>query len=118
MRRAQKRWVDAARHVSQALDVFRAISDRPAQARALRELGMLLRDQGEPTRAEAAMAESRSIFTALGDELWTARTMASEAKLYELDGKDPAGILAEAGEICRRNGVTSENRINLLLREW
>jgi tetratricopeptide (TPR) repeat protein len=118
MRRAQQRWVDAAHHVSQALDVFRAISDRPAQARALRELGMLLRDQGEPTRAEAAMAESRSIFTALGDELWTARTMASEAKLYELDGKDPAGILAEAGEICRRNGVTSENRITLLLREW
>ncbi len=118
MRRAQRRWADASRHVSEALDVFRAISDRPAQARAFRELGMLLRDQGELSRAGIALAESRALFTALGDELWTARAIASEAKLSELGGNDPAGLLAEAAEICHRNGITTESKISLLLREW
>jgi tetratricopeptide (TPR) repeat protein len=118
MRRAQKRWAEASRHVSEALDTFRAISDRPAQARTLRELGMLHRDQGELRRAGIALAESRSLFTALGDELWTARAIASEAKLSELGGNDPAGLLAEAAEICRRNGIISESKIALLLSEW
>ena len=118
MRRAQRRWADASRHVREALDVFRAISDRPAQARAFRELGMLLRDQGELSRAGIALAESRALFTALGDELWTARAIASEAKLSELGGNDPAGLLAEAAEICHRNAITTESKISLLLREW
>lgn len=118
MRRAQKRWPDASRHVSQALDAFRAIPDRPALARGLRELGMLLRDQGELSRAAAAFAESRSLFTALGDELWAARVLAGEAKLRQLGGNDPAAVLAEAAEICRRNGFTAESKISLLLREW
>jgi len=118
MRRTQKRWADASRHVREALDVFRVISDRPAQARALRELGMLLRDQGDVDEARAALGESRSLFTALGDELWTARAIASEAKLRELAGEDAAGLLAEAAEICRLNGVTAENKISLLLSEW
>ena len=118
MRRAQKRWAEASRHVNEALDVFRAIFDRPAQARTLRELGMLLRDQGELSRAGIALAESRSLFTALGDELWTARAIASEAKLSELGGNDPAGLLAEATEICRRNGIITESKIFLLLSEW
>jgi hypothetical protein len=73
---------------------------------------------GPLSQAEASLAESRSLFVALGDELWTARAIASEAKLRELNGEDPAGLLAEAAEICCRNGITAENRISLLLREW
>jgi hypothetical protein len=79
---------------------------------------MLLRDQGELSRAGIALAESRSLFTALSDELWTARAIASEAKLRELGGNDPTGLLAEAVEICRRNGITNESKISLLLSEW
>jgi hypothetical protein len=44
--------------------------------------------------------------------------IASEAKLRELAGDDAAGLFAEAAEICRRNGVTAENKISQLLSEW
>lgn len=118
MRRAQKRWADASGHVREALDVFRLISDRPAQARALRELGMLLRDQGEVDQARVAFTESRSLFTVLGDELWTARAIASEAKLREIAGEEAAGLLGQAAEICRRNGITADSKISMLLSEW
>jgi tetratricopeptide (TPR) repeat protein len=116
--RAQKRWADASRHARKALRVFRLISDRPAEARALRELGMLLRDQGETEQARTALAESRSVFTNLGDELWTARVIMSEAKLEETAGKGAPRLRQEAAEICRRNGVTDQAKISLLLSEW
>jgi hypothetical protein len=79
---------------------------------------MLLRDQGETAPASVALAESLSLFTDLGDELWTARVMVSQAKLKEVSGEGAAGLLEEAAEICRRNGITDEGKMSLLLSEW
>ena len=79
---------------------------------------MLLRDQGRADQASTALAESRSLFTTLGDELWTARVMVSEAKLEERAGQGASRLLEEAAEMCRRNGVTDKRKISLLLSEW
>jgi hypothetical protein len=66
-------------HVDATLAAFRAIGDRPADARALRELGRLLRDQRDLADAGVALNASQAIFEALGDALWTARILVSKA---------------------------------------
>jgi hypothetical protein len=97
---------------------FRGIGDRPAEARALRELSMLLRDQGELAGSETALSASQEIFEALGDVLWTARVLASQAALDEMRGIDPAPAMSQATALCRLGGITSEEKIASALREW
>jgi hypothetical protein len=104
--------------VDAALAAFRAIGDQPAEARALRELGLLLRDQGDLPGAEAALDASQAIFGALGDALWMARVLISKASLAEARGADPGSLMREAREICRQHGITSEEKITSALREW
>lgn len=117
MRRLQCRWDEGQRHAHAALEVFRTIRDRPAQARALRELGLLLRDRGDLDEAEAMLTDSLTLFRSLDDELWIARLLASQARLDELRGDDPADRYKAAFEICGRNEV-AEDKIDLVLREW
>ena len=101
-----------------ALAAFRAIGDQPAEARTLRELGLLLRDQGDPTGSETALNQSQAMFQALGDALWTARVLASRADLAERRGADPAPLTGEARALCRERGIVSEEKITSALREW
>ena len=101
-----------------ALAAFGDIGDRPAEARALRELGLLLRDQGDLTGAETALNGSLAIFEALGDSLWAARLLDSKASVEDARGGDPASLLAQARALCRQSGIASEEKITGALREW
>jgi hypothetical protein len=105
-------------HLDAALAAFRAIGDRAAEARALRELGILLRDRGDLESSEEALNASQAIFGELGDALWTARVLASKAVLEELRGTDPAPLMREAADTCRQHGITAEENLTSALREW
>ena len=83
-------WI--GQHLDAALEEFRAIGDRPAEARALREAGLLLRDQGDLEGAGHALDTSHEIFTKLGDELWAARLLAGQAALEGLRGTTASRI--------------------------
>ena len=115
--RLRREWPAAGLHLDAALAVFRDIGDRPAEARALRELGMLLRDQGEAESSEGALNASQAIFGELGDALWTARVLACKGLLAGLRNADPAPLMRQAADICRRRGI-AEERIAGALREW
>jgi uncharacterized protein HemY len=97
---------------------FKEIDDQPAEARALQELGISLRDQDDFNRASQALSESLAIFRSLGDALWSARLLATQARLAARSGDDPAPLMREATEICRQSGVISPQRIEIVLREW
>ncbi len=116
--RLRREWTAAGQHLDAALAACRAIGDRPAEARALRELGILLRDQGDLDGAGQALDASEGIFAELGDALWTARVLASRAVLERLHGSDPATLTGRAAGICRQSGITAEENIASALREW
>ena len=116
--RLRQDWAAGREHLDAALAAFRAIGDRPAEARALRELGILLRDQGDLDSAGQALDASQAIFAELGDALWTARVLASKAVLEELRGSEPGTAARQAAEICRQRGITAEENIARALREW
>ncbi len=118
MYRLRSEWAAARQHLDAALEAFRAISDRPAEARALRELGMLLRGQGDLAGSGTALSASQAIFGTLGDTLWKARVLVSKAVLAELRGEDPEPVMREARAICRQQGITSGEKITSALREW
>ena len=111
-------WTGTRRHLDVALAAFGDIGDRPAEARALRELGLLLRDQGDLTGAETALNGSLAIFEALGDSLWAARLLGSKASVEDARGGDSASLLAQARALCRQGGIASEGKITGALREW
>jgi hypothetical protein len=77
--RVRRQWAEARQHLGTALDVYREIGDRPAEARALHECGLLLRDQGDVDDAGQAFDASQAIFAALGDAIWTARVLVGKA---------------------------------------
>jgi tetratricopeptide (TPR) repeat protein len=68
--RLRKEWTQARQHLDAALEAFRVIGDRPAEARALREVGLLLRDQGDLDGSIQGLNDSRAIFDDLGDAPW------------------------------------------------
>jgi tetratricopeptide (TPR) repeat protein len=110
--------LQAVRSVEAAMATFKEIDDQPAQARALHELGISLRDQDDFKRASQALSEGLAIFRSLGDALWSARLLASQARLAARCGDDPVPLMREATEICRQSGVTSRPRVEIVLREW
>src|SRR5262249_30303514 len=116
--RVRREWSAARQHLDEALQAFRTIGDRPAEARALRELGLLLRDQGDLPGAAGALDASRAIFDELGDALWVARVLAGQASLADARGTDSAALISEARQICRQRGIASEEKITTALREW
>ena len=105
-------------YLDAALAAFRDIGDRPAEARALRELGLLLRDQGDLSGAEAALGGGREIFEALGDPPWMARVLAGEAALENARDGDPASLMPQARDLCQQGGISPEEKISGALREW
>jgi hypothetical protein len=117
LRRLQKQWADAGQHLDATLETFRAIGDRPGEARALRETGLLLRDQGDLKGAGQALDASQAIFGELGDVLWAARVLASKAVLEGLRGGDPELLARSAAAACRQRGIAEEH-IAGALREW
>ncbi|WP_169816344.1 ATP-binding protein [Nocardia miyunensis] len=116
--RNDRQWDQAEHQVNSALQAFRSIGDRPAQGRALRQLALVYRDTGDLDSALTALTEAQNIFTELGDELWTARVQASRARTTERRGEDPTPEMATAQAICRRSGISTEHRIEMVLREW
>jgi tetratricopeptide (TPR) repeat protein len=118
LHRRRNDWLPAARNLEAALATFKEIRDQPAEARVLQEFGISLRDQDEFSPASQALAESLAIFRSLGDALWSARLLASQARLAARRDDDPAPLMREATEICRNSGVISPQRIEIVLREW
>jgi hypothetical protein len=108
----------ARQQLDEALAAFGDIGDRPAEARALRELGLLLRDQGHLAGSDTALNGSHAIFEALGDSVWVARLLASKAALEEARGGDSASLMNQARALCRQGGITAEEKITGALREW
>jgi hypothetical protein len=90
----------------------------PPRRAPLREVGLLLRDQGDYDGAGQALDASQAIFSVLGDAIWTARVLASKASVEELRGGDPVPLSEEAEAICRRCGITAEKHVASALREW
>jgi hypothetical protein len=113
--RARREWAEGRRHLDAALATARALNDRPAEARALREIGLLLRDYGDLDGSGQALDASQEIFAGLGDELWTARVLASKAVLEELRGGDPEPLARQAAVICRQRGI-AEDKVTSALR--
>jgi tetratricopeptide (TPR) repeat protein len=118
LHRRRNDWLPATRNLEAALATFKEIRDQPAEARVLQEFGISLRDQDEFSPASQALAESLAIFRSLGDALWSARLLASQARLAARRDDDPAPLMREATEICRNSGVISPQRIEIVLREW
>jgi tetratricopeptide (TPR) repeat protein len=116
--RVRHEWTAARQHLDAALNTFRSIGDRPAEARALRELGILLRDQGELGSSGQALNASQEIFAELGDALWTGRVLVCKAALEDLRGADSAHLLRQAADIYRQHGIITEKHITSALREW
>ncbi len=110
-------------HAHHALDtafdiIYRTTGDRPAQARAQRQLGILCRDGGDYDTATTALVDAHTLFTNLGDQLWIARVHASLARLAQCRGEDPQPEMKEALAICHRHGITTANSTELVLKEW
>ena len=116
--RRQCEWAMAHECADAALTTFGEIGDQPAEAGALWELGLTLRGHGEFDRSSEMLASSLAIFQALGDAVWSARVLASTARLAAIRGDDAAPFLQEANETCRRAGIPSLERIAVVLREW
>ncbi|MGY5309152.1 ATP-binding protein [Nocardia gipuzkoensis] len=109
----------AHQHLDIAFDIiYRTSGDRPAQARAQRQLGMLCRDCGDYDTATTALVDAHGLFTTLGDDLWIARVHASLAHLKQRCGEDPEPEVKEALAICHRHGITDPDSIELVLKEW
>lgn len=116
--RRQDKLDEAARHADSALQTFRMIPDRPAQGWALRELGIVLREQGRHRDADDALAEAERLFDELGDRLWQARALASRARLNSRDSGLKDVMLDRAVELCHRDGVTDDEKVRWILSEW
>lgn len=117
MRRRQERWSEAYDLATIALRYSCEIGDLPAQGRALRQIGMICRDRGDYDEGIVRLKESKRTFVNLGDELWTARVIASLARLEDMRGDDSAALWAEADEICNRCHVIAAGR-DECLTEW
>ncbi|MER7450359.1 tetratricopeptide repeat protein [Nocardia beijingensis] len=112
--------IDQAHHaLDTAFDIiYRTTGDRPAQARAQRQLGILCRDGGDYDTATTALVDAHALFTNLGDELWIARVHASLARLAQRRGVDPEPEMKEALAICHRHAITTPDSIEMVLKEW
>jgi tetratricopeptide (TPR) repeat protein len=113
--RRQREWDRASEHAESALRTFRTIADQPAEGWALREFGIVLREQERYDEARDALAKAERIFAGLGDHLWQARALASRPRV---DPGSSAVALDAARELCRGDGVTDAERIDWVLSEW
>ncbi|WP_280369726.1 ATP-binding protein [Nocardia wallacei] len=118
LHRTSREWDLAQQEAGAALETFQRIGDRPAQARTLRQIGLLHRDISDFETATTALAAAQAIFSDLGDDLWLARVHASQARLVECRGEDPAPAMDIAETICRSLGITAKHRIETVLKEW
>jgi tetratricopeptide (TPR) repeat protein len=119
MHRRQRRRSLAQPLISSARDFYVAIGDKPAEGRALRAEGLLLRDSGEADAALVAFEKSQAIFESLGDDLWVARTLIGQASvLGEGDAERRSSLREQAHRICAELGVADEQTRERWLAEW
>ena len=117
MQRNQRSWDAAKENVRTALQYFQSINDRPAEARALRELGMLFRERAQWDTARDYFTQSQRIFAELHDDLWVARALHGLARLQEMRGQDAQEIRQQVADICGRCDVPPD-RQGVCLAEW
>ncbi len=119
LHRTTARYELAHHYLDTAFDIiFRTSGDRPAQARARRQLGILARDTADYDTAATALLDAHARFTTLGDQLWIARVDAGLARLAQRLGQDPTPHMKEALAICHRNAITIDHDIETVLKEW
>jgi tetratricopeptide (TPR) repeat protein len=83
LRSRQGRWEEAEQSFGEAVPLARSMPYPYAEARALYEWGVMLRQAGEPERARARLEEGLAIFRRLGARSYAERTERELAGLGE-----------------------------------
>jgi len=117
IQRRQREWADAENGARASLDYSLEIDDRHAQGRSYRQLGMIARDREQWSDAIDYFQRSIATFTALPDELWTARALSSLATLHDTRGQDSTELKARIHAIFEQCHV-APNRRARCLAEW
>jgi tetratricopeptide (TPR) repeat protein len=103
----QGRLAQARADVREALEIFEGLRERWWTARALRGLGMTLRDEGNLDEAQHYFLRAIEEFRAEGDEWWQARTQRNLGELRLAQRR-----YAEARELLEQSVVTFQRNGN------
>jgi tetratricopeptide (TPR) repeat protein len=99
---AEGKFDEADKHLTQALEAFRATGDRRREAMMLNNFGYLRRLQGRIAEAEPLHLESLAIRREIGDTVGQGRILGMLSILYENERRydDAKGAASEAYEIA------------------
>ncbi|WP_433335427.1 tetratricopeptide repeat protein [Spirillospora sp. CA-294931] len=89
-----------------ALEIFERLRETWWRARALRAVGMSLRDAGNIDEGQRFLLEAIAVFEAEGDQWWHARTQRNlaELRLAQRRYQEARELLEQTVEVFHRNG--------------
>lgn len=90
----------------EALEIFEGLRERWWAARALRAVGMSLRDAGNLDQGQRYLLDAVAAFREEGDQWWRARTQRNlgELRLAQRRYQEARELLEQALEVFQRNG--------------
>jgi tetratricopeptide (TPR) repeat protein len=90
----------------EALEIFEELRERWWAARALRTVGMTLRDEGNLDEGQRYLLEAIGAFREEGDQWWRARTQRNlgELRLAQRQYEEARELLEEALDVFKHNG--------------
>jgi tetratricopeptide (TPR) repeat protein len=89
-----------------ALEIFAGLRERWWAARAMRTVGMTLRDAGNLDEGQRYLVDAIAAFSGEGDEWWHARTQRNlgELRLAQRRYEEARDLLEQSYEVFKRNG--------------
>jgi tetratricopeptide (TPR) repeat protein len=90
----------------EALEIFEGLRERWWAARAMRTVGMTLRDEGNLDEGQRHLLDAIAAFRDVGDQWWHARTQRNlgELRLAQRRYEEARELLEQAVDVFHRNG--------------